>query len=392
MDTENKDYEMIDIADNAMYDENMVYDDMAYVNIAKNVVQQEQVETQQEISQDIQQDSKQNKIVKEKKIQENETLEKTLESTKTETLQTQENKEQDNDINIDYTTLDYEVEDYHDYYDEHEIEQQKKKEQDNPLSFIKPLKQRDSLLEQDEVGLSAKERFSNEFSDIENIFTLSDKLDNTLEKQDSKKDYKELEKNKHKNFDKEKENLDRAFDNLVKIRSFADLMRALYMLDEALHEMKIKSQEPKENKTFKILKKALESGKEMSVEYATIALKAIKESKQTLDSHLQTRAKEKELQSSLKNDTLGYKTSLSEKQKQIYAERMNKNIEYINKELPSFTKHYPTTLNNAKNIVKEHTISKQHTQEKARIPYQNNTHKRKQEYYKARYKDRTWNN
>lgn len=369
MDTENKDYEMIDIADNAMYDENMVYDDMAYVNIAKNVVQQEQLETQQEISQDIQQDSKQNKIVKEKKIQENETLEKTLESTKTETLQTQEkqdNKEQDNDINIDYATLDYEVEDYHDYYDEHEIEQQEKKEQDNPLSFIKPLKQRDSLLEQDEVGLSAKERFSNEFSDIENIFTLSDKLDNTLEKQDSKKDYKELEKNKHKNFDKEKENLDRAFDNLVKIRSFADLMRALYMLDEALHEMKIKSQEPKENKTFKILKKALESGKEMSVEYATIALKAIKESKQTLDSHLQTRAKEKELQSSLKNDTLGYKTSLSEKQKQIYAERMNKNIEYINKELPNFTKHYPNTLNNAKNIIKEHNQIKQQTQERAR--------------------------
>ena len=222
------------------------------------------------------------------------------------------------------------------------------------------------MLEQDEVGLSAKERFSNEFSDIENIFTLSDKLDNTLEKQDSKKDYKELEKNKHKNFDKEKENLDRAFDNLVKTRSFADLMRALYMLDEALHEMKIKSQEPKENKTFKILKKALESGKEMSVEYATIALKAIKESKQTLDSHLQTRAKEKELQSSLKNDTLGYKTSLSEKQKQIYAERMNKNLEYINKELPNFTKHYPNTLNNAKNIIKEHNQIKQQTQERAR--------------------------
>lgn len=366
MDTNNNNYEIVDDISN-MYDEDMVYDDMAYVDIAKNVVQQEQLETQQEISQDIQQDSKQNKIVKEKESQiQNQTHEKeTLESAKIEVLQTQEkqeSKELENET-LDYDTLDYEVENYHDYNDE--IEQQEK-EQDNPLSFIKPLKQRDSLLEQDEVGLSAKERFSNEFSDIENIFTLSDKLDNTLEKQDSKKDYKELEKNKHKNFDKEKENLDRAFDNLVKIRSFADLMRALYMLDEALHEMKIKSQEPKENKTFKILKKALESGKEMSVEYATIALKAIKESKQTLDSHLQTRAKEKELQSSLKNDTLGYKTSLSEKQKQIYAERMNKNLEYINKELPNFTKHYPNTLNNAKNIIKEHNQIKQQTQERAR--------------------------
>lgn len=250
---------------------------------------------------------------------------------------------------------------------EQEHEENKENHNNNNLDFLnKKVEKIENINDRDNLAYKTKEQFETEFSDINEILSLSNQLDNTLDNnmdnnpnnnKAETRDTQDLDK-KPINLEKEKENLDRALDNLIKVRSFADLIRALYMLDEALFAIKDKRDRPEKNKTIQLLKKGAKKGWQLTKEYAVIAIKEIAVKKKELDDYINTRKKEVEMQRNLSSQTKAYKLAISPKQKENHAIQMQKNMEYVNKELPDFRKNYPKTYERATETLKSYEKTK----------------------------------
>lgn len=251
---------------------------------------------------------------------------------------------------------------------EQEHEENKENHNNNNLDFLnKKVEKIENINDRDNLAYKTQEQFETEFSDINNILNLSNQLDNTLNNnmdnnlnnndKAETRDTQDLNK-KPINLEKEKENLDKALDNLVKVRSFADLIRALYMLDEALFAIKDKRERPEKNKTIQLLKKGAKKGWQLTKEYTVIAIKEIAEKKRELDDYINTRRKEVEMQRNLSSQTKDYKLAISPKQKENHAIKMQKNMEYVNKELPDFRKNYPKTYERATETLKSYEKTK----------------------------------
>ena len=249
---------------------------------------------------------------------------------------------------------------------EQEHEENKENHNNNNLDFLnKKVEKIENINDRDNLAYKTKEQFETEFSDINEILSLSNQLDNTLDNnmdnnpnnKAETRDTQDLDK-KPINLEKEKENLDRALDNLVKVRSFADLIRALYMLDEALFAIKDKRERPEKNKTIQLLKKGAKKGWQLTKEYAVIAIKEIAEKKRELDDYINIRRKEVEMQKNISSQTKAYKLAISPKQKENHAIQIQKNMEYVNKELPDFRKNYPKTYERATETLKTYEKTK----------------------------------
>lgn len=259
---------------------------------------------------------------------------------------------------------------------EQEIDETKENHQNNNLDFLnKKVKKLDNLNEKDHEALTKTHRFETEFKDINEILALSNQLDNALDNNlennnndnGQKRDTQDLQ-TKPTNLEKEKENLDKALDNLVKVRSLADLIRAIYMLDEALFAIKEKRPKPEKNKTLQFLTKEAKKGFKITKEYAVMAINEIKELKGELDEYIKIRQKESEMQQKISSQTKSYKLAISPKQKESYAMKIQKNMEYVDKELPNFKKNYPTTHQRANETLKafEKTKTKEKNADKVR--------------------------
>ena len=259
---------------------------------------------------------------------------------------------------------------------EQEHEENKENHNNNNLDFLnKKVEKIENINDRDNLAYKTKEQFETEFSDINEILSLSNQLDNTLDNnmdnnpnnKAETRDTQDLDK-KPINLEKEKENLDRALDNLVKVRSFADLIRALYMLDEALFAIKDKRERPEKNNVTKLLKDKMKKGAKLTKEYAVMAITEIKNLKGELDDYINTRRKEVEMQRNLSSQTKAYKLAISPKQKENHAIQIQKNMEYVNKELPDFRKNYPKTYERATETLKtyEKTKSKEKDVSKGR--------------------------
>lgn len=260
---------------------------------------------------------------------------------------------------------------------EQEHEENKENHNNNNLDFLnKKVEKIENINDRDNLAYKTKEQFETEFSDINEILSLSNQLDNTLDNnmdnnpnnnKAETRDTQDLNK-KPINLEKEKENLDRALDNLVKVRSFADLIRALYMLDEALFAIKDKRERPEKNNVTKLLKDKMKKGAKLTKEYAVMAITEIKNLKGELDDYINTRRKEVEMQKNISSQTKAYKLAISPKQKENHAIQMQKNMEYVNKELPDFRKNYPKTYERATETLKayEKTKSKEKDVSKGR--------------------------
>lgn len=112
----------------------------------------------------------------------------------------------------------------------------------------------------------------------------------------------------------------------------------------------------------------MKKGAKLTKEYAVMAITEIKNLKGELDDYINTRRKEVEMQRNLSSQTKAYKLAISPKQKENHAIQMQKNMEYVNKELPDFRKNYPKTYERATETLKtyEKTKSKEKNVSKGR--------------------------
>lgn len=99
-----------------------------------------------------------------------------------------------------------------------------------------------------------------------------------------------------------------------------------------------------------------------------MAINEIKELKGELDEYIKIRQKESEMQQKISSQTKSYKLAISPKQKESYAMKIQKNMEYVDKELPNFKKNYPTTHQRANETLKafEKTKTKEKNADKVR--------------------------
>ena len=204
-------------------------------------------------------------------------------------------------------------------------------------------------------AMKCMERLERKEEELNKLENKEKDIEIKKEKQDKQKLLIEIEK--------EKENLKKAIENLMKSNSLGDLLRALYILDDALFEVKQRQEKPEQSPLAKLIKKNIEEGKPLTPELGLKIVKGIKNSNDDLSKYINKRNTERELHKEINKDINLYKNTASPKQKDICMERIKGKINHINENEKEFKIRYPKTLEQADKIIKTH---KQQTKSKDR--------------------------
>lgn len=258
-----------------------------------------------------------------------------------------------------------------------EFNQEESERQMNEMLNSVPI-QFDLTHQQLEAGENRLNEFQTSFPLITNAINLSNQIDSMQDDLDNDRDYDDERRN---NYDKDKleknqrriddasEELDKAFDNLSKVRSIADFIRAIYMLNEARHEMKEAVKiASKDDPMIKELQEMQKKGiKQISKELCIKVFKHIKKGYNNLVDNVNTRLQERDINTELVEKQHQYNLAISDTQKNKVANSIKKTIEIASKNYPKCEKRYPVSFRSSRELIEKHekTFSKKMDTNKA---------------------------
>ncbi|RDU65772.1 hypothetical protein CQA53_05620 [Helicobacter didelphidarum] len=241
-----------------------------------------------------------------------------------------------------------------------EVNQEQEKIQQVQEMLANTPTQKEYLEEQDDKALDSKEFLEHNYPLMNDFINTSNQLDcmqeelqKAKEQEDAKNFDEDSYKRREKAIDDASEELEKALDNLTKIRSFADFIRALYILDAALFEMKQASKLPQENPLIKEMSEKMKKGEPMTKESALKALKAISASKNKIENYLKRRQQEKEIAKSLKSDITKYTMTQNNSTKKQLHHNIQKNFN-VSLNYDTFEVRYPKLVNESKELLQTH--------------------------------------
>lgn len=221
-------------------------------------------------------------------------------------------------------------------------------------------KQKENLQEQDESlerGLNylpenqpLVNNIINQMLELENMY---DEQEKGQENENSAVFDKERFDRNQKRIEDAENDLDKALDNLTKVRSFADFVRAFYTLNEALYQMKESSDIMQSDPFIREMILKANNKESMSKEFCKKCVKVLLKPAKKLHKCYQVRCQEKEIKKTIEDYKHKYEMSNSPFQKKDYAKQISNNL-IAAQQYKKFEIRYPQLVKDSQQLLKEH--------------------------------------